>query len=136
MDVNLKNLVNAQNKGFELKSQKLRSISPLKKPETEEQKKLFKAAQEFESVMLGMVFKQMRASVGSSDPLDQGQANKIFKDMLDDEYSKTFAAAGGIGLADTLYRQMSDWVGKSSSLPKAPAALPQAQAINSYQQNR
>lgn len=76
------------------------------KPESAEEKKLHKACQEFESVMLGQVFKQMRASVQTSDPLNQGAANTTFREMLDEEMSKKMAANGGIGLTDNLYRQL------------------------------
>ena len=76
------------------------------KPTTDEEKKLHKACGEFESVMLGQVFKQMRASVQTSDPLNQGAANSTFREMFDDEMSKKMAENGGIGLADSLYRQL------------------------------
>ena len=74
-----------------------------------EHKKLRKACEEFESVMLGIVFKQMSASA-KGGMLDQGQATKTWKDMLEDERAKNMAAAGGIGLADALYRDLVDRV--------------------------
>lgn len=76
------------------------------KPESADEKKLYKACQEFESVMLGTVFKQMRKSVETSDPLNQGAANTTFREMLDEEMSKKMAANGGIGLSESLYRQL------------------------------
>ena len=42
------------------------------KPQTPEQKKLMGACKDFESVMLGMVFKQLDASTGKDDPLAKG----------------------------------------------------------------
>ena len=74
-----------------------------------EQKKLRKACEEFESVMLGIVYKQMSATA-KGGMLDQGAANKQWKDMLDDERAKSMTAAGGIGLADALYRDLADRV--------------------------
>lgn len=70
-----------------------------------EQKKLRKACEEFESVMLGIVFKQMSASA-KGGMLDQSAANKTWRDMLEDERAKSMAQAGGIGLADSLYREL------------------------------
>lgn len=84
----------------------VRAFTKPGKPETPEQKKLWNACQDFESVMLGQVFKQMRASVQASDPLNQGAANKTYREMLDDEVSKSMAKAGGLGLADAIYRQL------------------------------
>lgn len=74
-----------------------------------EHKKLRKACEEFESVMLGIVFKQMSAT-SKGGMLDQSAANKQWKDMLEDERAKNMAASGGIGLADALYRDLVDRV--------------------------
>ncbi len=76
---------------------------------TAEQKKLRSACEEFESVMLGIVFKQMSASA-KGGMLDQSAANKTWRDMLEDERAKSMAKAGGIGLADALYRDLVDRV--------------------------
>ncbi|HEY9722668.1 MAG TPA: rod-binding protein [Oscillatoriaceae cyanobacterium] len=81
-------------------------LDPPPAPKTAGQKKLYKACQDFEGVMLGLVFKEMRKSVQSSDPLDQGQAQDIYHGMLDDAMSKSMATTGGIGLAEDLYRQL------------------------------
>jgi flagellar protein FlgJ len=85
----------------------MRALKKAAKPEGPEQQKLMKACREFESVMLGQVLKQMRATVQSSDPLNQGAANETFRGMLDDEMSKSMAHHGGIGLAESIYRQLS-----------------------------
>ncbi|MEB3196716.1 MAG: rod-binding protein [Candidatus Sericytochromatia bacterium] len=75
-------------------------------PQTPEQKKLYEAARDFESVMLGMVFKQM--SQGQGDGLlGGGSAQKTWREMLNDERAKSMTAAGGIGLADAIYRQLA-----------------------------
>lgn len=85
----------------------MRAFKKAAKPESPEQQKLMKACRDFESVMLGSVLKQMRATVQSSDPLNQGAANDTFRGMLDEEMSKSMATHGGIGLADSIYRQLS-----------------------------
>lgn len=83
-----------------------RAQSALPKPKTASDQKLFEACREFESVMLGMVFKQMHAAKLNADPLEQSHAFKTFRDMQADETAKGMAKAGGIGLADSLYRQL------------------------------
>ena len=84
----------------------VRSVQPLGKPETGDQKKLWSACKDFESIFIGQMLKQMRDSVQTSDPLNQGAANKMWRGMLDDETAKTMSKSGGIGLAEGLYRQM------------------------------
>jgi peptidoglycan hydrolase FlgJ len=70
--------------------------------------KLFEQCQEFESIFVKMMLKQMRATVDKSDSLlSGGWAEDIYQDMLDDEYSKTMAKNAGFGLADQLYRQLA-----------------------------
>lgn len=84
----------------------LTTIAPPPAPKTAGQKKLYKACQDFEGVMLGLVFKEMRKSVTTNDPLNKGQAQDIYHGMLDDAMSKSVAKSGGIGLAEDLYRQL------------------------------
>lgn len=73
-----------------------------------EKAKLKQACQDFESVMMGIVFKKMHESSTGSDALDKGAANQTWRDMLADERVKAMSQAGGIGLADSLYRDLSE----------------------------
>ena len=69
--------------------------------------KLFEQCQEFESIFVKMMLKEMRNSVDKQDSLvSGGWAEDIYSDMLDDEYSKTMAKSAGFGLADQLYKQL------------------------------
>ena len=70
--------------------------------------KLFEECQEFESIFVKMMLKEMRNSVDKSDSLiSGGWAEDIYQDMLDDEYSKSMTRTAGFGLADQLYKQLS-----------------------------
>jgi Rod binding domain-containing protein len=70
--------------------------------------KLFEQCQEFESIFVKMMTKEMRNSVDKKDSLiSGGWAEDIYQDMLDDEYSKTMAKTAGFGIADQLYRQLA-----------------------------
>lgn len=88
----------------------VRAAKKAGKPTTPEQKKLQGACEQFESVMLGIVFKQMSASTGGSDELNKGAANQTWRDMLDDERAQQMTKAGGLGLADSIYQQLADRV--------------------------
>jgi len=70
--------------------------------------KLFEQCQEFESIFVKMMTKEMRNSVDKTDSLlSGGWAEDIYQDMLDDEYAKSMAKTAGFGLADQLYRQLA-----------------------------
>ena len=70
--------------------------------------KLYEQCQEFESIFVKMMLKEMRSSVDKSDSLlSGGWAEDIYSDMLDDEYSKSMAKNAGFGLSDQLYKQLA-----------------------------
>ena len=64
------------------------------------------AGQEFEAVLLSQVFSTMFSSLGQDGPLGGGGAQGIYRSLLAEEYGRTVAAAGGIGLADTVAREL------------------------------
>jgi flagellar protein FlgJ len=69
---------------------------------------LKKACEGFESYFLQMMFREMRKTgLRAGSIFAKSNAEEIFEDMLYEEYSKTAASRGGIGLADMMYRQMS-----------------------------
>jgi peptidoglycan hydrolase FlgJ len=59
-------------------------------------------AQDFEAMFLNAMFGQMFASVGNG-PYGGGHAAQVWRSFLTDEYAKTFAKKGGIGIADQVY---------------------------------
>jgi flagellar protein FlgJ len=63
------------------------------------------AAEEFEAVFLNTMFQQMFSNVGQG-PFSGGPAAGVWRSFLTDEYSKSFAKAGGIGLADHVHRAL------------------------------
>lgn len=73
-----------------------------------EKEELKKASVEFESYFLNMMFKSMRKTVFSGGGIFQkSNAENMFQEMLDEEMAKNSAKAGGIGLADMMYEQLS-----------------------------
>jgi Rod binding domain-containing protein len=57
------------------------------------------AAEDFESVFLNNMMQQMFSGLGEG-PFGGGPAAGVWRSFLTDEYAKTFARAGGIGIAD------------------------------------
>ena len=64
------------------------------------------AAQEFEAVFLNSMLQPMFTATKSEGPFGGGPGSEAWKSMLTDEYAKTFARSGGIGIADHVYRAL------------------------------
>lgn len=62
-------------------------------------------AQDFEAVFLNSMFQQMFASVGGEGPFGGG-GTSVWRSFLTDEYAKSFAKAGGIGIGNEVYRAL------------------------------
>lgn len=74
-------------------------------PETKA-KKLREACEGFESIFIQKMWQEMRNTVPKSNLLS-GKEEKFWQDMYDQELSKSMTKAGGIGLADMMYEQLS-----------------------------
>ncbi|MEJ1160984.1 rod-binding protein [Prosthecomicrobium sp. N25] len=64
------------------------------------------SAEEYEAVFLSAMMKQMFAGLETSGPFHGGQAEETWRGMLIDQYGKEMVRRGGIGVADTVYREM------------------------------
>jgi peptidoglycan hydrolase FlgJ len=64
------------------------------------------SAQDFEAVFINSMFQQMFTGLQGDGPFGGSGATGIWRSFLTDEYSKSFAKAGGIGIADHVYRTM------------------------------
>ncbi|AJQ25938.1 rod-binding protein [Pelosinus fermentans] len=81
--------------------------------------KLKKTCQDLEAVFLNIMMTNMRKTVDKSKLVDSSK-EETMTSMLDAEMTKDMAKAGGIGLADMLYRQLRtpDPVSNKSQAPK------------------
>jgi Rod binding domain-containing protein len=64
------------------------------------------ASQDFEAVFLNSMFQQMYTDIKGDGPFGGDGATGVWRSFLTDEYSKSFAKAGGIGIADQVYRSL------------------------------
>ena len=78
-----------------------RKLSPEAK-----QKKLREACEGFESVFIQKMWQEMRNTL-PKEGLMHSREEKFWQDMYDQELSKHMTKAGGIGLADMMYEQLS-----------------------------
>jgi flagellar protein FlgJ len=67
-----------------------------------ERSEIKRVADEFESLFLNLVLKSMRQTVPKSDLINGGNAEDIYKSMLDDEYAKMMAQQRSTGIADNI----------------------------------
>lgn len=66
-----------------------------------------KSAQDFEAMAIGQLLQPMFKTVDSSKGLfGGGKGEATWKPMLVDEMAKTLAKNGGIGIADSVFREM------------------------------
>ncbi len=78
---------------------------------------LYKACEDFQSIFIKQMLDTMRKTVDKSGGVvSQNQGEKVFEDMLYDEYSKKMSKNAGFGLADNIYKQMTFL----QNLPKTP----------------
>ena len=69
-------------------------------------KKLREACEGFESVFIQKMWQEMRNTLPKNGLL-HGRDEQYWQDMYDQELSKSMTSAGGIGLADMMYDQLS-----------------------------
>lgn len=68
--------------------------------------KAHSAAQDFEAVFLNSMVSQMFTAIGGEGPFGSGAGTGVWRSFLSEEYSKSFAKAGGIGIADQVYKTL------------------------------
>ena len=66
-----------------------------------------KVAREFEAMFVTMMLKSMRETVGKDTLTGGGRGEETFRSLLDQEYANAAVSGGGIGLAQTLERELS-----------------------------
>lgn len=71
-------------------------------------KKLKEACEQIETYMLTSIFKQMKKSTEMGERLiPKGDYEEMFESYMVEEQCKAFTKAGGIGLSNMMYKQMT-----------------------------
>jgi Rod binding domain-containing protein len=68
--------------------------------------KAWATAQDFEAVFLNAMMQHMFTGMEGEGPVGGKGAAGVWRSFLTQEYAKTFAKSGGIGLADHVYRSL------------------------------
>ncbi|HBC74272.1 MAG: hypothetical protein A2008_02630 [Candidatus Wallbacteria bacterium GWC2_49_35] len=90
-------------------ARKLENISAGGKKISREQKmkQLKEAAAEFESIFVHNLLKSMRSTIQKTNIISGGNAETIYQDMLDENYSKIAVKRSDFGIARKVYEQFS-----------------------------
>ena len=65
-----------------------------------------KAAADFEAVFIGQMFEQMWSEVKTDGPFGGGTGERVFRSLMIQEHRPQIAGQGGIGLADSVKREL------------------------------
>jgi flagellar protein FlgJ len=64
------------------------------------------AAEDFEAVFLNSMFNNMFTGIDGEGPFGGSGGVGVWRSFLTEEYAKSFAKQGGIGLADHVYKTL------------------------------
>jgi len=65
-----------------------------------------KAAEDFESFFLSQVFEEMYSGIEVDKEFGGGEGESMFRSMLLQEYGKSVAQRGGVGIADAVQKEI------------------------------
>ena len=63
-------------------------------------------AQDFEPVFLNSMFSQMTNGLKGEGPFGNTPGTGVWRSMLTEQYSKSFAKAGGVGISKDVFREL------------------------------
>jgi peptidoglycan hydrolase FlgJ len=84
------------------------------------EEKFREVADLYENHFIREMMKQMRSTVHEGGFIQQNNAEKIFRDQLDDQYADQWGKAGGIGLSGLIYDQLLNKYGPQMGLKQIP----------------
>jgi Rod binding domain-containing protein len=77
--------------------------SPNRAPSSSAKERAAAVAQDFEAVFLNSMFQEMFAGVDGDGPFGGGTGVGVWRSFLSEEYAKSFAKGGGIGIGSQVY---------------------------------
>ena len=79
--------------------------------------KIREAAEEFESFFLSQFLSQMFKGIKTDGPFGGGHGESMYREMQFQQYAKSIANNGGIGIADSIVRELIN----TQEVPKGAA---------------
>ena len=78
----------------------------LQKVSPQAQAKAQSTATDFEAMFLNSMFSQMTSGLKGDGPFGDTPGTGVWRSMLTEQYSKSFAKAGGVGISSEVYRTL------------------------------
>ena len=78
----------------------------LTKVSPQAQAKAKATATDFEGMFLNQMFAQMTNGLKGDGPFGDTQGTGVWRSMLTEQYSKSFAKAGGVGISNDVFRTL------------------------------
>jgi Rod binding domain-containing protein len=78
----------------------------LKKVSPQAQAKAKSTATDFEAMFLNQMFSQMTSGLKGEGPFGNTEGTGVWRSMQIEQYSKSFAQAGGVGISNEVYRTL------------------------------
>ena len=89
----------------------------LTKVSPQAQAKAKSTATDFEAMFLNSMFSQMTSGLKGEGPFGDTPGTGVWRSMLTEQYSKSFAKAGGVGISNEVYRTL---ILQQASAPAKP----------------
>jgi peptidoglycan hydrolase FlgJ len=84
----------------------LELANALQKVSPQAQTRAKSTAQDFEAMFLNQMFSQMTSGLQGEGPFGNTPGTGVWRSMLTEQYSKSFAKAGGVGISNDVYRTL------------------------------
>ena len=84
----------------------MHAISSISKHSSATPDRIRNVAKEFESLFTSMMLRSMRKTVGENPLIPQSFGEKVYTEMLDDEYAKMLGNEVSLGLADLIVKEL------------------------------
>ncbi len=87
--------------------------------------RLAKQATDFETMFLETTFGHLMAGLSGDGPMgsgNPGSGQDTWRSMLTQQYAKTIVRSGGVGIADSVYRELVRMQGQSGAAGAAHAS--------------
>jgi Rod binding domain-containing protein len=81
-------------------------MKALQKVSPQAQAKAHKTATDFEGMFLNQMFSQMTNGLQGDGPFGKTEGTGVWRSMQVEQYSKSFAKAGGVGISNEVYRTL------------------------------
>ena len=78
----------------------------LQKVSPQGQERAKATATDFEAMFINSMFSEMTAGVKGEGPFGETKGTGVWRSMQIEQYSKSFARAGGVGIATEVYRTL------------------------------